>query len=138
MDIKLAALSASADLTRQWLVVDLDAFFASVEELDDPTLVSPAFLCSLSSVTLPAVCVLNHVESCRVPSSLGSLQASTSLADVLLVQKTKPMAVGGIGMISTANCEPPSQPLCCLPSNSACTQIHSNVRDVHRSGGLKG
>ena len=40
MDIKLAALRASADLTRQWLVVDLDAFFASVEELDDPSLVS--------------------------------------------------------------------------------------------------
>ncbi len=39
MDIKLAALKASADLTRQWLVVDLDAFFASVEELDDPSLV---------------------------------------------------------------------------------------------------
>lgn len=40
MDTKLAALKASADLTRQWLVVDLDAFFASVEELDDPSLVS--------------------------------------------------------------------------------------------------
>ena len=77
MDIKLAALRASADLTRQWLVVDLDAFFASVEELDDPTLVSPVLLCCLSSVTLPAVC-LDHVESCRVSSSLGSLQASTS------------------------------------------------------------
>ena len=25
----------------------------------------------------------------------------------MLVQKTKPMAVGGIGMISTANCELP-------------------------------
>ena len=40
MDIKMAALKASADLTRTWLHIDMDAFFASVEELDDPSLVS--------------------------------------------------------------------------------------------------
>eukprot|EP00884_Botryococcus_braunii_P018752 jgi/Botrbrau1/5560/Bobra.0023s0043.1 len=55
MDTNMAALNASRDLTRTWIVVDMDAFFASVEERDDPTL------------------------------------------------KCKPMAVGGIGMISTAN-----------------------------------
>ena len=41
MDIKMAALKASADLTRTWLHIDMDAFFASVEELDDPSLVRP-------------------------------------------------------------------------------------------------
>ncbi len=39
MDLKIAALKASADLTRTWLHIDMDAFFASVEELDDPSLV---------------------------------------------------------------------------------------------------
>ncbi|KAK9834297.1 hypothetical protein WJX81_004273 [Elliptochloris bilobata] len=57
MDAKVAALRASADLTRTWLCVDMDAFFAACEELDNPTL------------------------------------------------KSKPMAVGGIGMCCTANYE---------------------------------
>jgi len=47
MDIKMAALKASADLTRTWLHIDMDAFFASVEELDDPSLVSPYLPISL-------------------------------------------------------------------------------------------
>eukprot|EP00891_Asterochloris_glomerata_P005434 jgi/Astpho2/5434/e_gw1.00076.4.1_t len=55
MDAKILALEATRDLTRTWLHVDMDAFFASVEELADPSL------------------------------------------------KDKPMAVGGLGMISTAN-----------------------------------
>ena len=41
MDAKLAGMQASMDLTRTWIVVDMDAFFASVEELDDPSLVGP-------------------------------------------------------------------------------------------------
>jgi DNA polymerase kappa len=52
---RLAKLESGRDLSRHWLVVDMDAFFASVEERDDPRL------------------------------------------------KTLAMAVGGIGMISTAN-----------------------------------
>ncbi|BDA41352.1 probable DNA polymerase IV at N-terminal half [Coccomyxa sp. Obi] len=55
MDAKLAKLKAEMDLTRTWMHVDMDAFFAAVEELDEPSL------------------------------------------------KGKPMAVGGIGMICTAN-----------------------------------
>ena len=39
MDKKLVELKASQDLTRTWLVVDMDSFYASVEELDDPSLV---------------------------------------------------------------------------------------------------
>ena len=39
MDAKLANLKAEMDLTRTWVHVDMDAFFASVEELDDPSLV---------------------------------------------------------------------------------------------------
>eukprot|EP00208_Stichococcus_sp_RCC1054_P006025 CAMPEP_0206147638 /NCGR_PEP_ID=MMETSP1473-20131121/34031_1 /ASSEMBLY_ACC=CAM_ASM_001109 /TAXON_ID=1461547 /ORGANISM="Stichococcus sp, Strain RCC1054" /LENGTH=946 /DNA_ID=CAMNT_0053544649 /DNA_START=259 /DNA_END=3099 /DNA_ORIENTATION=+ len=54
-DAAVAQAAATRDLTATWLVVDMDAFFASVEELHQPAL------------------------------------------------KDKPMAVGGIGMISTAN-----------------------------------
>ncbi|KAK9800914.1 hypothetical protein WJX73_010443 [Symbiochloris irregularis] len=57
MDKKLAALKATQDLTRTWIHCDMDAFYAAVEELHDPSL------------------------------------------------KSKPMAVGGIGMICTANYE---------------------------------
>ena len=39
MDSKVATLRASADLTRTWLCVDMDAFFAACEELDNPALV---------------------------------------------------------------------------------------------------
>ncbi len=39
MDCKVAELRATTDLTRIWIHADLDAFFASVEELDDPSLV---------------------------------------------------------------------------------------------------
>lgn len=35
----MAELRATTDLTRIWIHADLDAFFASVEELDDPSLV---------------------------------------------------------------------------------------------------
>ena len=41
MDGKIESLLASRDLSRTWIHVDLDAFYASVEELDDPELVSP-------------------------------------------------------------------------------------------------
>ncbi|KAK9820063.1 hypothetical protein WJX72_005623 [[Myrmecia] bisecta] len=54
-DMKLAALEATRDLSRVWIHVDMDAFYAAVEERDDPSLAS------------------------------------------------KPMAVGGVGMITTAN-----------------------------------
>jgi len=39
MDAKVSALRAGQDLTRLWLCVDMDAFFAACEELDNPALV---------------------------------------------------------------------------------------------------
>lgn len=39
MDDKITKLVAERDLTRTWVHVDMDAFFASVEELHDPSLV---------------------------------------------------------------------------------------------------
>eukprot|EP00775_Hariotina_reticulata_P011310 gene11310-11460_t len=57
VDAKLMVLEAGRDLSRTWLHVDMDAFYASVEELDQPSL------------------------------------------------KHQPMAVGGLGMICTANYE---------------------------------
>ncbi len=45
-DAAVAQLAATRDLTATWLVVDMDAFFASVEELHNPSLVRH---CSLQS-----------------------------------------------------------------------------------------
>lgn len=39
VDAKISQLLAERDLSRTWIHVDLDAFFASCEELDDPSLV---------------------------------------------------------------------------------------------------
>lgn len=60
VDRRILELEATRDLSRIWLHVDMDAFFAAVETLSDPSL------------------------------------------------KGKPMAVGGLSMISTANYE-----VCC-------------------------
>ena len=64
--MKIAALKASADLTRTWLHIDMDAFFASVEELDDPSLVGlPA---------LPGA----HGMWCRPLATYALIQAALS------------------------------------------------------------
>ncbi len=47
-DADMAALHASRDLTRTWIVVDMDAFYASVEERDSPFLVWAQALSCLS------------------------------------------------------------------------------------------
>lgn len=39
MDAKVANLETTRDLSRTWLTVDMDAFFAACEELDNPALV---------------------------------------------------------------------------------------------------
>ena len=64
MDAKVAALRAGEDLTRTWLCVDMDAFFAACEELDNPALVHPqapmpnlSFLPSNSDQWMPSTVV---------------------------------------------------------------------------------
>ena len=65
--MKIAALKASADLTRTWLHIDMDAFFASVEELDDPSLVGlPALLGAYGSMW------------CRPLATIAVIQAALS------------------------------------------------------------
>ncbi|GFH08646.1 UmuC domain-containing protein [Haematococcus lacustris] len=39
MDLKVAELESGRDLSRTWLVVDMDAFFAAVEERDNPGMI---------------------------------------------------------------------------------------------------
>jgi DNA polymerase kappa len=43
VDTKIAELEGSRDLTRTWIHVDMDAFFAAVEERDNPALKGKAF-----------------------------------------------------------------------------------------------
>ena len=43
MEEKITMLEASRDLSRAWLTVDMDAFFAAVAERDDPTLKKTPF-----------------------------------------------------------------------------------------------
>lgn len=57
MDAKLAKLKAEMDLTRTWMHVDMDAFFAAVEELDELSLVCLALagfscMCALAYAIL--------------------------------------------------------------------------------------
>ena len=50
VDAKISELLADRDLSRTWIHVDLDAFFASVEELGDPSLVISLLLEKMSSI----------------------------------------------------------------------------------------
>lgn len=65
IDARVAELTSKRDLSRIWVVVDMDMFFAAVEMREDPSL------------------------------------------------RGKPVAVGGIGMISTANYEARTYVLSC-------------------------
>ncbi len=65
MDLKIAALTATADLTRTWLHIDMDAFFASVEELDDPSLVSLPPICAHFSEISTFISLLT-VRTCEL------------------------------------------------------------------------
>lgn len=60
---RMASLEASRDLTRTYLCVDMDAFYAAVEERDDPSLRSKP--------------MVRHPEMLRSPSSTAQ---ATSLA----------------------------------------------------------
>ena len=43
-DAKIRALELRRDTSRSWAHIDMDAFFCSVEELDDPALVILSFV----------------------------------------------------------------------------------------------
>lgn len=55
-DSKLAELEASRDLSRIWMHVDLDAFYAAVETLEDPSLVGKAMAVGGMSM----ICTANY------------------------------------------------------------------------------
>ena len=72
MDCKVAELRATTDLTRIWIHADLDAFFASVEELDDPSLVGiarpPCVLMSFTDTGYPLT------KCCRGQALLAAVE----------------------------------------------------------------
>ena len=63
MDAKIAELQAVADLTHTWIHMDMDAFFASVEELDNPSLVCFSQAPDLEA-TAHHIAVLMHAPPC--------------------------------------------------------------------------
>lgn len=67
MDKKIAGLKASVDLTRTWIHVDMDAFYAAVEELHDPSLVCPARL----SYCMSKQVWQDRLEECIRPSFMA-------------------------------------------------------------------
>ena len=75
----MAALRAGEDLTRTWLCVDMDAFFAACEELDNPALVPPQprevqpvsgtnWYCTVSLLITVNCIVLHNIDmpTCRI------------------------------------------------------------------------
>ena len=78
MDALVAQLSATRNLTSTWLIVDFDAFFASVEELSDPSLVWPC----LTVLAANHFCTMSgwqslHLTTGKQPGS-SSYTASSS------------------------------------------------------------
>ena len=67
MDLRAAVLESSRDLSRTWIHVDMDAFFASCEELVNPALVSIYFPASSFRSFVP---LRGHPRSCllKTPS----------------------------------------------------------------------
>ena len=72
MDAKVAHLETTRDLSRTWLTVDMDAFFAACEELDNPALVrgptrdmcSECYMLCTSYASMPCTPVALQVSSC--------------------------------------------------------------------------
>jgi hypothetical protein len=83
VDQELLKLEATRDLTRTWMHVDMDAFYASVEERDDPELKSvpvaglPLFLsCVRGPPTGAAVVSHPSVNFSMVGKNVGAGSAA--------------------------------------------------------------
>lgn len=105
LDARLTELVATRDLTRTWLHVDMDAFFAAVAERDQPELVRGwGWGCGVLLGAVSFHCV--SPSTSRPVSGYRTIPPSTICTPyppAQSLQRNKPFAVGGIGMISTAN-----------------------------------
>ena len=89
---KAAALERERDLSRVWMVIDMDCFFAAVAALDNPELRGRP---------------LTPHEKANAPAlnACTTVYASTSEAYELQPHTGTAFAVGGIGMLSTSSYE---------------------------------
>lgn len=98
-DALVAEMEATRDLGRTWLCCDLDAFYASCEQRDDPSLAGGR--------SHPTTALCGHgrggpvAGACPLPQCPAPFCSGPSS----WLAAGKPFAVGGMSMISTASYE---------------------------------